>query len=353
MNNNKDFSYNTDKTYCCSSFLALRYIYEDNKNFTPKIKHKIYKQQSENKKVLVKNAKEIDFALQNIFSKQKNKKLGILLSGGMDSSILASYMPGCDAYTFRFLNGDFQKDELKRAEIFAKTYGLNLHYIDISWEMVERNVDAVMESKGAPVHSIEPQIYEAALIAKKDGIDLMVIGDAADYVFYGMDGLLSKDWFFEDFYKRAIYIEPSDVLKEYTDMHYIFEKYRKGNHIDFLKFYDEIVTDESYASYDNAFKAAGLDFIDPYELLRMSNPIDLNRVRNGESKYLIRELFKMRYPKLTVPEKNPMPRPVDMYFKNWKGPTRSEFKSNLNMANYSGNQKWLLWVLERFLNKYL
>ena len=339
-----------DKNYCLSSFLTFRYIYEDGKDFAEKVKHRLYHQLADDKKTLVKSAKDIDVALKKTFNSFSNKKLGILLSGGMDSAILASYMPGCDAYTFRFLNGEFQKEELERAEMFAKTYGLKLHYVDISWDMVERNVDRVMMAKGAPVHSIEPQIYEAAMLGKKDGIEIMIIGDGADYAFYGMDGLLSRDWLFEDFYKRMIYIEPKDVLKNPVDMHYIFEKYRKGDYIDFLGIYDSIVTNESYASYENAFYAAELPFVDPYEFLKMSDPVDLNRIRNGESKYLIRELFKLRYPEIPVPQKNPMPRPVDLYFKDWQGPTRPEFREDIDMNKYSGNQKWLIWVLERFLN---
>ena len=341
-----------DKNYCASSFLAFRYIYDDDKDFAPNLKHRSYHQHGDEKKTFVKSAEDIDNALRSVFDSLKGKKLGILLSGGMDSAILASYMPGCDAYTFRFMNGEFQKDELRRAETFAKTYGLKLHYIDVSWEMVERNVDIVMKCKGAPVHSIEPQIYEGAMIAKKDGIEIMIIGDGADYVFYGMDGLLSRDWLFEDFYKRMVYIEPSEVLNKSVDIHYVFEKYRKGEYIDFLGIYDSIVTDESYASYDNAFYSAKMSFVDPYELLKMSNPVDLKRIRSGESKYLIRELFKMKYPNLPVPEKNPMPRPVDSYFKDWKGPIRPEFRKDLKMDKYTGNQKWLMWVLERFLNTY-
>ena len=60
-----------------------------------------------------------------------------------------------------------------------------------------------------------------------------------------MDGLLSKDWTLEDFYKRAIYIEPSEVLKNPKDMKYLFERYRKENDmIDFLGFYDKVITEE-------------------------------------------------------------------------------------------------------------
>ena len=82
----------------------------------------------------------------------------------------------------------------------------------------------------------------------------------------------------------------------------------------------------------------------------MGNPLDLNRVRNGESKYLIRELFSKCYPEIPVPEKTPMPRPVDEYFKNWKGPRRVEFRDDIDMSKLSGNQKWQLYCLEQFLN---
>lgn len=60
-----------------------------------------------------------------------------MLSGGMDSANLVAYMRGCDAYTFRFLGGEFQGDELEREEKFANHYDLNLHYVDICWKTVE------------------------------------------------------------------------------------------------------------------------------------------------------------------------------------------------------------------------
>lgn len=270
----------------------------------------------------------------------------------MDSAILAAYMKGCDAYTFRFLGGDYQKEELKRAEMYADYYGLNLHYVDIDWESVEANIDSVMEMKGAPVHSIEPQIVHATLQAKKDGIEVMIIGNASDYVFGGMDGLLSKDWNFDEFYYRYIYVDPKEVLNDPVDMKYLFEKYRKGDKIDFIEFMDWYDIEESYSSYHNAFKTAGMDYVDPYAQLKMAEELDLNRVRNGESKYLIRELFSKKYKTIEVPNKLPMPRPVDSYFANWEGPKRPEFRKDIDMSKYTGNQKWLLYCLERFLNKY-
>ena len=133
----------------------------------------------------------------------------------------------------------------------------------------------------------------------------------------------------------------------------LFDRYaQNGGKIDFIGFYDKSITEESYGSYENAFNAAQISFIDPYEKMKMKEPLDLTRVRKGESKYFIRALFKMKYPNIPLPEKHPMPRPVDEYFKNWNGPIRPEFKRDIDMSKYSGNQKWLMWCLEQFLNEY-
>lgn len=340
-----------DKEFCMSSFLVFRYVIDDNKDFYPGLKHRIYKMIPDENRVLVYNAQDIDAALQKQFECIKNKRKGLLLSGGMDSACLASYMPGQDAYTFRFLGGNYQQEELKRAKYFANKWGLKLHYVDIDWSVVEKNVDQLMKHKDAPLHSIEPQIAQAALQAKNDGVELLVIGDAADEVFGGMDGLLSKDWTYDEFKKRYTYLMPERVLQHPVDMDPAFAKYRlPGDMIDYMAFMNEYDDIESYASYENAISTSGMTYIDPYEILKMAEPLDLYRVRHGESKYLMRDLFRMKYPEIPVPEKLPMPRPVDAYFKDWQGPKRPEFKQNLDMSQFTGNQKWQLWCLERFLN---
>ena len=161
-----------NKKYCMSSYLAFRYIEKDNIDFYEGLSHSNIVPIPDEKKTLVKTEDEIGYEIKKCLDKYKDKKLGILLSGGMDSAICASYMEGCDAYTFRFINGDFQREELERAKYYADYYGLNLHYVDIDWNTVEIYVDQVMKAKGSPVHSIEPQILQAALQAKKDGIEM-------------------------------------------------------------------------------------------------------------------------------------------------------------------------------------
>ena len=342
-----------DKNFCMSSYLAFRYIEREDINFYTGMAHKNITPLPNEKKVFVKTAQEIGEDIRKQLSTLQGKKIGVLLSGGMDSAIVASYVPGAEAYTFRFLGGEFQKEELSRAEYYARTYNLNLHYVDISWDTVIHHLDAVMERKCAPVHSIEPQILQAALQAKKDGIEIMLVGESSDLVFGGMDRLLAKDWTFEEFVNRYTFTNPADVLTNPVDMSYVYERYRIGkNGINFLSFMDDIFSIESSSSYMNAFAVANMPYYDPYAAFKMSEPLDLSRIRNGEPKYLIRELMASRYPNIPVPDKVPMPRPVDSYFKNWQGPSRPEFKPDLNITAFTGNQKWQLWCLEQFLNKY-
>ena len=49
-----------------------------------------------------------------------------------------------------------------------------------------------MIRKGAPIHSIETQIFIAAQKILADGFTKFIFGENADIIFGGMDGLLSK-----------------------------------------------------------------------------------------------------------------------------------------------------------------
>lgn len=340
-----------DKNYCMSSYLAFRYIEKDDMDFYLGMHHKNICPIPDSEKTIVYTSDDIGKAIERQVEQFSSKKKGIMLSGGMDSAIIASYMKGSDAYTFRFLGGAFQSDELARAEYYADYYKLKLHYVDISWETVENYLDVVMQAKCSPVHSIEPQILQAALQAKDDGIEVMFIGESSDLVFGGMDLLLGKDWNFDEFVDRYIFTNPDSVLNESISVKDVFERYRiDNNKIDFLAFMDDIFSIESSSSYMNAFFVAGMSYYDPYARLKMAEALDLYRIRHGEPKYLIRELMCQRYPDIPVPNKIPMPRPVDEYFKMWKGPNRPEFKKDIKINEYSGNQKWQIYCLERFLN---
>ena len=160
-----------DKEFCMSSYLALRYVEKRGTDFCGKLQYSNPVLPSDEERISVHTANDIGMAIKQQLDKVRGgyRKTGILLSGGMDSAILASYLPGCEAYTFRFLGGEYQKEELQRAEYYARSYGLNLHYVDICWDTVLANLEALMISKGGPVHSIEPQICQGARQAREDG----------------------------------------------------------------------------------------------------------------------------------------------------------------------------------------
>ena len=98
-----------DKKYCMSSYLAFRYIEDDNRDFFEGGHHVNIKPIPDKDRILVRTSDDIDKNIQAQMDEFKDKKKGVMLSGGMDSAIVASYLPGSEAYTFRFLGGEYQK----------------------------------------------------------------------------------------------------------------------------------------------------------------------------------------------------------------------------------------------------
>ena len=341
-----------DKDFCLSSYIAFRYIWKEGVDFAEGFQHKNYRPIDVEHRIPVKTSADIDREIQKQIDAlyEKYDNIGILLSGGMDSANLASYLkPGSHAYTFNSVSGVFDADVV-RAKKYCSKWNLNHHLINITMGDYKEYTPIVMRYKYAPVHSIEPQIYKAAEAAKKDGVQLMIVGESADLVFGGMDKLISPKWTFDAFVKRYSFLDPKIVLRNPIDQSELFERYRTGeNSIDYMRFMDEVFSIESSGSYMNAFGAAWLPYYDPYACLIMANPLDMDRVRNGEPKYLVRELYAMKYPEFEIPFKIPMPRPVDAVFNGWEGPTREEFRTDIPMALLTGNQKWQLWCAEAFL----
>ncbi len=280
----------------------------------------------------------------------KNKS-ALALSGGIDSAILAKFMPkGSTAYTFRcIVPGVKVIDESENAKIYAEICGLEHKIIDIYWEDVEAVIDELMLRKGAPVHSIEAQIYIAAKQVKQDGFENFIFGENADIIYGGMNGLLAKDWLLGEFIDRYAYIMPYKVLKNCELDLKPFYEFEHDGHIDGHDFINKYFRQEALGTYNNACETAGVNFVGPYSLTFFDGKLDYQRIRSGETKYIIREAFRKLYKNLEIPEKIPMPRPMNEWFKNWQGPERPEFFKHC-ADGMSGDQKWMIYCLERFLN---
>ncbi len=345
--------YTIDKKYCMNSYLTLRYIEDDTKLFKDGMLHPVYRPPMPEMQTVCNSADDIDRIIHDSLSEllRDDVPTAIFLSGGMDSAILATYMPkGTIAYTGRCVAPNANViDETPRAREFARINGLPHVIVDVGWDDYLNYSEMLMMNRGAPIHSNEPQVYALVMRAKEDGIKRIIFGDNADMAFGGYDGLLSKDWSFDEWVGRYTYVDPRTALKDAMDPTVFYEDYRiNGNSVDYIRCMNEKFSVSSTGSYINPFKLGNMEYFDPYSLMRMDG-FDLDRIRAGESKYLIRELFKKKYPDVEVPKKIAMPRAMNVWLEHWKGPERNEFLPGCT-ENMSGEQKWQIFNLEWFLN---
>ncbi|MBO4855013.1 asparagine synthase [Candidatus Saccharibacteria bacterium] len=301
----------------------------------------------------IKTSEDLQKHLEEFIAEavKNKKKIGLALSGGIDSAILAKMVPkDTIAYTFKcVVPGIEVTNEVPRASEYAKECGLEHRVVEIYWEDFEAFAPELMKHKGAPIHSIEVQIYKAAKQAKADGCDIFIFGETADCIYGGHSMLLAEDYTFGQFVDRWTFLQPYHVLKDFD---YPLEPYKPYEHdgmIDSAKFLTLYETKASYNSYVNACELADMEFCAPYAHTIMTDPLDLERVRRGENKYLVREVFARLYPGWEIPAKVPMPRPVNEWFKDWEGPKRPEFWPNCQKG-MTGDQKWMTFALEMYLN---
>lgn len=340
----------TDKTYCASSFLTFRTIADRNKCFVQGIKPRLW--ENVQKRYPIYQSEELEeYLYKSVRNICKQSKTALALSGGIDSAILAKFMPeGSVAYTFKCVAPGTQvTDETETARKYAKECGLEHRIVEIYWEDFEKYAPALMHHKGMPIHSIEVQIYKAALQAKEDGMESFLFGESSDVTYGGMSGLLSRDWTVGEFYDRYSYVRPYQVLKEFDMIMEPYLAHVKDGKIDVHDFCSTFYFEEAMGSYTNACRCAGIEFKAPYSETVMAVPLDMQRVRAGENKYLVREVFQRLYPNFEIPSKIPMPRPMNEWMQNWNGPKRQEFWPHCT-DHMTGDQKWLVWCLEKFWN---
>lgn len=334
-----------------SYYLAFRYLPKSGiswikeKNIEPLLPE--YKVEN---KIKIKNAQDIIKNLSAIAKKFQNKKVGILLSSGIDSAIIASFLPKhTQAYTIKFLASNAVDESSHAAEI-ARFLSLDHHVVDLRWQDYLVAQDKLMLNKKAPLHPAEIAIYFAALQAKKDGVTELFVGSGADATFGGMDKLLSKDWGYQEFIDRYNFITPKNILQEPMDITEIYDKYKSGNSIDVQKFIKEVFGLSTEQMFKNAIEVAGCNIVAPFEEFILDVPLDIKRIRQGEPKYILREVYQILFPSLELYNKIPFARPMQEWMSSWQGLNRPEFRKNIDINSLTGEQKWLLYSLEMFMN---
>lgn len=339
-----------DKQYCMSSFLQFRTIIDREKTFSERMVPR-YAKISENREK-IHNSEELYASLKRqVEAVTKKHKVALALSGGIDSAILAKFMPeGSTVYTFKcVVPGIAVTDETVIAKRYADECGLKQKIVEIYWEDFEKYAPLLMKHKGTPIHSIEVQIYKAALQAKEDGFECLLFGESSDVLYGGMSLLLSREWTIGEFTDRYSYVLPYHVLKNPQLVLEPYVEWQSDGMMDVHGFNSHVFYEEGLGSYINACETAGIKFCAPFSETIMDTKLDYERVRSGENKYFVREVFGKLYQNFEIPPKTPMPRPMNEWLAKWEGPKRDEFWRHCT-DSMTGDQKWLVWVLEKFLD---
>ena len=115
---------------------------------------------------------------------ERNLADGLLLSGGLDTAILASLVPGLKAFTIGL---ESYGDDPKYAEMVAKQFDMEHYQLVVN---IDQALSAIPEVIGIlktfdPAIPNDLAIYFALKFAKDKGIKSIMTGDGADELFAG------------------------------------------------------------------------------------------------------------------------------------------------------------------------
>ena len=339
-----------DYDFCISSYLAFRYVAKPGIAWKEGIVPEFPNVKTQGRYKVKNSADVLERLRQIIQHASKMEELGILLSAGIDSATIAAMLPrGSHAYTIRFMAKD-AINEAPQAQRVAEKLGLKHSVVTVTWKDYTDSMDILMKRKKAPLHPAEVGLYKAACIAHKDGINTLLVGNGADTTFGGMDKLLSKDWTFDEFVARYTFLNPPDAVKRPVSVCDIYKPFRWRDGFNVVGFLKVVHGLGIFQMFENAIHAAGCSLLAPFEELALDVPLDLPRIRAGEPKYILNDVFRAVLPNFEISAKIPFARPMKQWLIDWSGPRRLEFLESLSITGLNGEQKWQLYCLEKFLN---
>ncbi|WP_236845152.1 hypothetical protein [Campylobacter devanensis] len=144
-----------DKNYCMSHYLAFRFIKDENINFFDGLSHTVFKPRDEKEIALVSTIDEMDSIIRTKINEfYIPNKTAVLLSGGIDSAILVSYLlEGTKAYTFKCIAPgaiDETTQDKKYCDIYELDYEVEV--IEMYWLDFEELTPEILKADGILFH---------------------------------------------------------------------------------------------------------------------------------------------------------------------------------------------------------
>lgn len=147
-----------------------------------------------------------------LFRESINKRLrsdvsiGTSLSGGLDSSTIVAFCDQqlSDHYSHKCFTasfGDFQKGELKYAEIVAKKFGLEHHVTEIDGSETVTLMQQIMRYQEEPISTASPLAqYKVFQLAKQNDVTVLLDGQGADETLAGYHKYFR--WYWQELYRN-------------------------------------------------------------------------------------------------------------------------------------------------------
>lgn len=241
-------------------------------------------------------------------------RVGLLLSSGMDSAILAARLPpGSLAYTLDYADEQGSNpptvSEFKAAQQYVPR-NVRHKRIEVSKSEYFENIDVLTERMGRPTVPHEPALFKLITQAYKDGVEHVVTGLGADghlgglRAFYRFSTLKTFETYL---FKR--YVNPSHVLRSPYGIRELLEPYNSEQGFNVQRYLEEIGTEGD--NLTEVIAAHGMNHVAPFATMRLAEPLDLNT----PEKAILQEAFIRTY-KSQPPHKRALWVPYDAWLQN-------------------------------------
>lgn len=310
-------------------------------------------------------------------------EVGTCLSGGIDSSALAvciSEITGKPLHCFTSVFRNQPFNEEKFADIVAQKIAAKYHKIEPHLDAFEKDLDQLVYSQDVPIWSSSTYAqYKVMSLAQENNIKVVLDGQGADELFAGYHHHFIAKW--KNLFKKGAYREAFREIeaakKTFSNPYVFFAKesikgkvnvnasqlkifftddYLKTGEIQNLSHYKDSVNeqllDDIYRTRLKSFlkceDRCGMwhsvesrtPFADDKDLIEMMFSFDGNKkIRNGISKYLLREAVKDKLPFEVYSryDKKGFQTPMQEWVKKMKPKILEELKqSGFNFINFEG-----------------